>query len=180
MGGFCAHIQIFRDGELMLQRQLTQRVVIGESPCAALPLPGLEADVEFLTPVPQGFTLRLPAGVRGKLRAADRILRVQDGLLHDPRPEPLIFTDGDRGVLWLPDAHLQLRFSIVRKVQRPWRPHLDRPLALALGCTAVVLLSSAILVTRYGARPKSERDAPGYRRPSLGATKTPPQTNRSV
>ncbi|PIE66146.1 MAG: hypothetical protein CSA24_00910 [Deltaproteobacteria bacterium] len=148
---YSLEVSVLVDGEPMLATQVRDRsLTIGADPRCALSLATPFDQLELLERLPggQGFGLHLAPGLRGKIRVGGRTLRIADGLLADPRPEPLRFADGDRGVLLIGDR-LQLRFALHRQQRAFKAPFLlprDRSLGLALGATAVLLLGVVMAI----------------------------------
>jgi hypothetical protein len=160
---FSIEVSVLVDGEEMVATQLRDRSLsIGSDPSCALLLEAPFAQLELLEALPHGhgYGLHLSPGLRGKLRVGGRTLRVEDGLLADPRPEPLRFGDGDRGVLLIGDR-LQLRFTIVKQKRAfaaPfWLPR-DRSIGLALGASAAVLLGMVGMIVSRPLPPERRRE----------------------
>jgi hypothetical protein len=71
----------------------------------------------------------------GAVSVGGRRIRIANGLLLDPRPEPLLFSHGDGGILYI-DEHLHLRFRILRAERRfAIKPRVERRLGIALAVT---------------------------------------------
>ncbi|MCK5798867.1 MAG: hypothetical protein KAI47_16860, partial [Deltaproteobacteria bacterium] len=145
---FSLEVTVRVDGEAMMSHQLMNRpLTVGHAKGSTLLLDTPIETLTLLPLLPGGFGLHLAPGLRGKVRVGSRTLEIQDGLIRDPRPEPLCFRDGDRGVLFL-DEHVELRFT-VRQQRRafvaPWVPR-DRQLLFSLGGSAIALLGLALAI----------------------------------
>lgn len=147
-GRHSLQLTLWVDGEAMLARELIdQPLSIGDDERCTIQVDGL-APLTLLHPLGGGFGLHLSPTLQGKLRSGGHTLRVVDGLLCDPRPEPLLFRDGDRGALWL-TPRLQLRFTVHEQQRAFVAPLLPRDprLAAALALSTVVLLGGALAIT---------------------------------
>jgi hypothetical protein len=147
-------LQVLAGDELLLSRGLRPRqpLCLGPGARATVPTLALDLEVPVLVPAPGGYRVQLPRGLDGHLLAAGRRLRIVDGLLCDPRPEPLLLVGGDEGELALGDG-LRLRFALhaQRRELRP-RLRLDRGLALSLSGVAVVALALVLICLEGGPR----------------------------
>jgi len=148
MTRYAIHLRVLRDGELFVSQTLAPgaHLSLGPNSDATVPTEALSARLDLLVPTAQGYGLHLlPHPVlEGQVRTQGRVLRVERGLLVDPRPEPLVFGDGASGELSL-GRGLSLQFSIHRQRQfRRWgRPDPGLVVALAAAC---LLLGGATLI----------------------------------
>ncbi len=161
MSRYAVRLELWRAGELMLSKTTPPdgAVVVGPTSSATVPTAALQANLPLLCRAPgaAGYAMKLAAPLGGAISAADRLLRIEDGLLRDPRPEPLLLTDGDRGELRL-DADLRLRFFVVA-VGRRFRTlnPMDWKLGCALAATAVLALIATAIVLAAVPRPPDSR-----------------------
>jgi hypothetical protein len=154
---FVVHARVLRDGELFLSTVLGPGRPLQIGPdCNAAASAAAQAPLSLLVPVPGGYGLRLAPPLAGQVTVQGRTLRIQDGLLADPRPEPLILADGDHGrVLLDDDDNLELLFT-VHQQQRRFAPRLtvEPGLALALGLTALAFAGLLVVVAPWQGSPK--------------------------
>lgn len=155
-------LQILAGDELLLCRGLGPRqpLCLGPGARATVPTLAFDLDVSVLVPTTGGYRVQLVPGLDGHLLAAGRRLRIVDGLLCDPRPEPLLLVDGDEGELALGDG-LRLRFALhaQRRELRP-RLRLDRALAFSLSGAAAVALALALVCLDGGPRARGAAREP--------------------
>lgn len=137
---YTVHLRVLRDGELFVSRVLRGApVVLGPDSDATIPTSALEGALPLLVPQPGGFGLRLAPPLDGQLTVGNRTLGIRNGLLVDPRPEPLLLADGAEGQIEL-EPGISLRFTVhrLRQTFRRWaRP--DVGLCAALGLAAVLV-----------------------------------------
>jgi hypothetical protein len=122
MSRLIAQVQVLKDGELFLSKDVLtpHSVTVGPNAVDTIPTVALKRSVAVLRHQSGGFGVRLCSPMSGQLQVGDRLLRVEDGLLLDPRPEPLTLGHGDHGALRLDDA-IELKFTIHRRQKCPGR-----------------------------------------------------------
>jgi hypothetical protein len=158
MSRLIVQVQVFKDGELFLSRDvLTPRsVTVGPNAVDTIPTVALERSIAVLRHQPGGFGVRLCSPMSGQLHVGDRLLRVEDGLLLDPRPEPLTLGHGDRGTLWL-DQAIELRFTIHRRqVSRGRFTRPDVGLIASLAGTAAAVLVLLCVMSPWSWSPRMD------------------------
>jgi len=151
MRRLAVQLEVFVDGELFLGRALPpgRPLRLGPGAGCEVPTSALPTTLALLTPTRDGYSIRLAPSLAGLIHAAGRSLRVGDGLLHDPRPEPLLLVEGDRGELSL-GAEVRLRFTVVAAAPLfRGLPGIDAPLALSLGGTLAAAAMLVLLVGRF-------------------------------
>jgi hypothetical protein len=156
---YTVHLRVLRDGELFVSRVLRGApVVLGPSSDATIPTSALEGALSLLVPQPGGFGLRLAPPLDGQLIVGTRTLGIRNGLLVDPRPEPLLLTDGAEGQIEL-EPGISLHFTVhrVRQTFRRWaRP--DLGLCAALGLAAVLVGALVLYMAPWQHSPKGVRE----------------------
>lgn len=155
---FTVRFEVWRDAELLLHDALPPGVPLTVGPSrTAVPTRALAHTLALLTPSADGFGLRLAEPLDGHVVVGGRRLRIQQGLLCDPRPEPLLLTDGDHGELRLDDQDLCLRFTVC--VRRHFRRHgaPDYRLGTILAAVATVALAGVIVIAGAPRSPRPER-----------------------
>ena len=148
MARFAVQYEVRRDGETLLHGTLGEKESLTIGPDRALiPCADVKQTFSLLVAAGNGFGIRLDQPLRGELIASGRRLRVDDGLLCDPRPEPLLFGDGDRGQLAIGDG-LDLRFSIIAQ-RRTFRlfGQLDWSFGSAMAAAATVIFAAYAVVS---------------------------------
>jgi TonB family protein len=139
-GGFAVHFEVLRGDEVFLSKVLPPAVPLVIGPTSTtLPTDALAAPLPLLEPVTGGFGLHLAPPLSGQILVDDRRIGIVDGLLCDPRPEPLVLGDGSAGQLDLGKDNLTLRFFVQRTHRRfiP-TPTIDVGLAIGLGLSTLL------------------------------------------
>lgn len=148
---FSVQIEVLRQGISLLSKTVSpgKCVTVGPTGNPTVPSALLETTIKLLEPAKGGYFIHLDPAMHGVLQVGGRQLRVGEGLLHDPRPEPLIFGDQDRGSLQLGDG-LTIRF-IVHRQRRAfvWIPVPDKQFAAAMAATSVMIFGAAITVAQF-------------------------------
>jgi TonB family protein len=164
----CAvQVQVHHQGDLLLWRLLppARDLTVGPDPGAAIPTSLMPNNTPVLVWCRGGYGLRLPPGLTGEVRVGGRTLAFENGLIRDPRPEPLLLVDGDSGVLQL-EGDLELRFMVCGLTRRfAPIPRIDRGLALSLGATALVFALALLVVAPW--RDTSPTNKPQNQEPKL-------------
>jgi len=148
-------VEVLRDGELFLAQTLRpgRPLRLGPTPDCEIPTEVLDAPLALVVPGPEGYGVRLREPLSGRLRVAGRTLRIEGGLLVDPRPEPLTLVDGDGGEVVL-DEHLRLRFRVLRAESAfGWSPRPELRLGLSLATVAALVVAGAVVVHRHAPPP---------------------------
>jgi hypothetical protein len=156
MARYALQVEVLADGDALVTRTLPpgSALRLGPTPDASIPTTALDRTVEVLVPGRSGYGLRLAAPLSGHLTVSGRALRIEEGLLCDPRPEPLLLRDEDTGELLL-GAGLRLRFMVCEQRRRfRWRPEANRTLVLSLAVTAVLTAVGAGWVGRRAPVPR--------------------------
>jgi len=141
------HLRVLKDGELFLSRTLApgRRLTLGPVGSCTIPTDCVDQPLDLLVPGSHGYWLRLAPPLDGELRVDGRTLRVHDGLLADPRPEPLVLGDGAEGQVCLADG-VFLEFTIhrIRRRFSAWpRPDVGLCAAMIIAC---LLLGGAMML----------------------------------
>jgi hypothetical protein len=144
-------LSVLRDGELLFAQAVRPGHALTVGPAAGdvVPTTVLPSSLPLLVPTRAGYGLRLRAPLAGHVQAAGRRLRFEGGLLLDPRPEPLLLTDGDEGEVAL-DEHLRVRFTVHRLTRAfvVW-PRCEPRLALCLAGACAVALAGILAVAPH-------------------------------
>jgi hypothetical protein len=162
-------VRVLRDGELLFARDVPpgRPLSVGPDGGDIIPTTALRASISLLTPRRASYGLRLEAPLAGWITVSGRTLRVVEGLLADPRPEPLLLAEGDHGQLSLGDG-LELQFAVER-LQRGlrFRPRIEPRLALCLSGTAIAAAIAVIVVGRGATELRPVREVRLHTRPAI-------------
>jgi hypothetical protein len=142
------HYEVRLDGSLMWAETLDGKrsLRLGNSAGCHVVSSHLGSAIALLAPASRGgFQVQLQAPLSGLIRYGSRVLRVQHGLLADPRPEPLLLGEGDGGELNL-GRKIQLQFSILAKKRVLPLPRPDRRLVASMGLATAVIGLLALAV----------------------------------
>lgn len=151
-------LQVLRHGEPFLSQVLRGKTLsIGPQGAPTIPTEQLPQNLDLLVPGSAGYGLRLAPPLNGEVTLPDRRLRIQDGLLLDPRPEPLVLGDGAGGTIDLGDG-LSLVFAVHRcrhRFRRWSRP--DPGLCAALALTCLVFAGTLLAMAPWRWQPRRPR-----------------------
>ncbi|MCA9665411.1 MAG: AgmX/PglI C-terminal domain-containing protein [Myxococcales bacterium] len=141
--------EIWRADELLVAEVLAGAEPLTVGPRRAqVPTDELAETVSLLSATAAGYRLELVEPLCGEIVTSGRRLRVRDGLLFDPRPEPLLLREGDSGQLSLDDDGLELRFFITAQRARLRRfGAVDWSLLTTVAAVAVAVITGAALVS---------------------------------